>query len=337
MDEPSADVMNRNSMDLGSCSISTPKVSEMIGSCVSRLRDRGEMLFRLLAAGVLLFAAGLKYLYIATTPLLPADSGWEHWIWIIQIEFEVIWGLWLLLGSYPRFTRLASALLFTTFAAFSGYGVMMGHESCGCFGVVRVKPLVAFALDIFFALAFLCIRVGEESERGRAGLPLGRLVVVLVVWALFSVPIALFSSGPRIANVLEDDAITGDRHAILLDPQQWIGKRFPLVKHIDVGPTFVRGHWHLLFVRPGCPYCEEALQQLFEDSHLQATDKEARWAIVELPPLDENASTAELPVHAKVLVGRLDKGRIWIAKIPFVVILADGIVVEWAPRVQRRT
>lgn len=86
-----------------------------------RLRESGETPLRLLAASLLLFAAGLKYLHLATTPLLPDDPGWQRWTWMAQIEVEVFWGVWLLGGICSRFTQIASALLFAIFAGFSAY------------------------------------------------------------------------------------------------------------------------------------------------------------------------------------------------------------------------
>lgn len=334
MDQRSDDAMSRNSY-LGPSRVQL--IREVSRCSFSRLRERGDPPIRLLASALLLVAAGLKYLQVATTPLMSNDSEWLRWGQIASIELEILWGVWLLAGTCSRFTRLASALLFTFFAAYSAYRGAWGYESCGCFGVIPVAPWLMFVLDSLLAVAFFFLPSKPELRDAKTSFWSRRLAVVLGVWALLALPIGLFSSGPKGATISEDGEIVGSEDIVLLDPRQWTGKRFPLMRHLDAGATFTRGRWRLLFVRPGCPYCVDALRQLLSAVPLGASDGEARWGLIALPPLPANAPSAFLPPHAGVPMGRLDAEKNWIANVPFTITIHDGIVVEWLPGFPQQT
>jgi hypothetical protein len=71
--------------------------------------------------GLLLAAAGLK-LYGLSVSAIPR-VGWfsQPWVQLAVVEWELILGLWLLSGSYPRGAWLAALGTFAAFAAVSGY------------------------------------------------------------------------------------------------------------------------------------------------------------------------------------------------------------------------
>jgi hypothetical protein len=93
-----------------------------------------------MAAIVLVLAGGLK-----TQELLSGLA--MSWPMIFLTAFEVLFGVWLLLGLYPRWTRL---LALACFAAFLNAAFLKGLQrqpSCGCFGTAPVQPWFAVALD----------------------------------------------------------------------------------------------------------------------------------------------------------------------------------------------
>lgn len=304
---------------------------------MAQLRERAGISVRSVAACLLLIAAGLKYLHLATTPLLPDEPAGQRWLWIAQIELETFWGVWLLVGFWSRVARLSSASLFAIFALVSAYRGVLGYESCGCFGEFPINPWLMFAVDLLFAAAFLLIRTKPEPRRMRIDSSPLRLAIGLVGCSLLAIPIIFFPTGRRLATIAEDGTISGNEHVVLLDPSQWLGKRFPLVKHLELGPSFAHGRWHLLFIRSGCPNCEEALRQLLARSPLKNSADDANWALVALPPAAENAASLALPPQAKIPLIRLDGEKTWIAKVPFTVTLAGGIVVGWTPDIAQQT
>jgi len=229
---------------------------------------------------------------------------------------------------------MASAFLFATFGAFSAYQGALGHNSCGCFGDVRINPWLTCTLDLLLAVACLLIRAKTAQAKAAST---RRLVIVLATWLLVGAPLVLFPPDRQMAPVSEDGVIAADASVVLLDPRPWPGKRFPLTKYIDVGPALEHGRWRLVFIRPGCPYCEEALRPLLTSSQSEARGDGTPWALIELPPLTANASSLALPPQANLTLGRLDGGKTWIANVPFTITVADGIVVEWVPGVPWRT
>jgi hypothetical protein len=156
---------------------------------------------------------------------------------------------------------------------------------------------------------------------------------MLPTWLLLGVPIVLSPPGPQMATVSEDGIIATDASAVFLDPRSWAGKRFPLTKYIDIGSALERGHWRLVFIRPGCPYCEEALRPLLSNAHLTAKGDDTRWALIELPSLTANTPSLPLIRRSNIKWGQLQPDKTWVANVPFTITVADGVVVDWAPGV----
>jgi hypothetical protein len=123
----------------------------------ARVMSRRFTIVRIALGGLLLAAAGLK-LYGLSVSAIPR-VGWfsQPWVQIAAAEWEVILGLWLLSGSYPRGAWLAALATFAAFAAVSGYLGWIGVASCGCFGVIKASPWWAFGLDAaVIVLLFIC-------------------------------------------------------------------------------------------------------------------------------------------------------------------------------------
>ncbi len=129
---------------------------------------------RILLGLALLATAGLK-LYGLSVSAIPR-VGWfaQSWIQIAAAEWELVLGIWLLSGAYPRLSWLAGVCTFAAFAVVSGYLGWVGVASCGCFGVVKASPWWAFGVDVA-ALALLAIsRPGAEvSTRAKWWLSVG--------------------------------------------------------------------------------------------------------------------------------------------------------------------
>ena len=92
----------------------------------------GYDVVRVLLGLLLLTAAALKGLQLATEPVANTSLLTSRWFLVIQVEFEFLFGLWLLSGLRPRATRLLAVALFGAFAAIAAYKGVTGAASCGC-------------------------------------------------------------------------------------------------------------------------------------------------------------------------------------------------------------
>lgn len=109
---------------------------------------------RIALGSLLLCAAGLK-LYGLSVSAVPR-VGWfaQPWVQLAAVEWELVLGVWLLSGAYPRLSWLAAVLKFATFAGISSRLGSLGVASCGCFGTVPASPWSAFVADVV-VLVFL--------------------------------------------------------------------------------------------------------------------------------------------------------------------------------------
>ncbi|MBQ1455270.1 MAG: hypothetical protein IIZ25_05420 [Thermoguttaceae bacterium] len=69
--------------------------------------------------------------------------------------------------------RWATVCLFTVFAAVSFYKAITGEASCGCFGEVKVHPLLTTILDVAIAAASWLSRLKTAESKGSGAWMLG--------------------------------------------------------------------------------------------------------------------------------------------------------------------
>ncbi len=124
---------------------------------------------RLFVAAVLLIAASLKAHQLATTPSLGDGILEARWFNIFVVEFELLFGIWLVFGLLPKLTWLASVGLFSLFATVSAFKGLMGEASCGCFGEVTINPWLMAAFDL--GVVGVRPRVQETFSLLRRALP----------------------------------------------------------------------------------------------------------------------------------------------------------------------
>jgi uncharacterized membrane protein YphA (DoxX/SURF4 family) len=139
---------------------------------------------------LLLTAAGLKAHQLATQPVLGAGFLNSRWFVIAVVEFEVLFGLWLLAGLAPRCSWRCAVLLFSAFAVVSAHKALRGDVACGCFGRVQVNPWQTLALDVGVVLALL--RWQPVEHRPASVRPIGaRLACLVVIWVAIGLPAGL--------------------------------------------------------------------------------------------------------------------------------------------------
>lgn len=97
----------------------------------------GYDVVRILLALVLLAVAGLESHQLLTEPVLGSGLLHARWLLIGLVEFELFFGLWLLVGVLPKATWRFSLACFTCFAGVSLFKALSGEASCGCFARSR--------------------------------------------------------------------------------------------------------------------------------------------------------------------------------------------------------
>jgi len=110
-------------------------------------------------AGILLFSASMKAYQTATEPVL----GFP-WFEIVTVEYEFLLALFLLLGIFPKITRLITIGTFLLFFLITVRLVWLSADSCGCFGKLQVDPRITLALDFFVILALCFAKVPTPTK-----------------------------------------------------------------------------------------------------------------------------------------------------------------------------
>jgi len=285
--------------------------------------------FRFVVAAILLLAAGLKAHQLATAPLPPVVQGSiftplfellnNRYFLMTVVLGEILFALVLIAGIWRQWMWLLSLLGFTAFMLVSLMKGLSGESSCGCFGTVTVNPWITAGFDfvIVILLTVFCERIDWTFS-----LPdRKKLVAVLVVWLILAVP-ALFAmlSLKQQPHATLGTEFTGSdgKKMILLEPETWIGKEFPLISRFvqpNDSKILKQGTWNVLLAQSDCPKCQE-----------MKADLEARningIAIVLIPSrVDESRIKSPFPLFM------LDSQNDWFVTTPYVVKLVDGVCV----------
>jgi hypothetical protein len=206
------------------------------------------LVMRWVVAFVLLVAAGLKTHQLATTPSLGESLLHARWFNILVVEFELFFGVWLVFGLLPKLTWFAMIGCFSIFTLVSFYKAVSGESSCGCFGAVIVNPWITMTFDLMITgllVIFLPKKIIFHKNMFRCELTglrqKNRIIAIVVVWLVVAIPVtlAMFSIQENdFAEIGTEFVGTDGKKTILLKPEKWIGKEFPLLPYIE--PTEAR-------------------------------------------------------------------------------------------------
>jgi len=291
---------------------------------------RSWSVLRIFIGLVIMTAALMKAHMLSTTPILGDGPLNARWFNIIVVEFELVFGIWLLVGLMSKVTWIVTIGSFTTFAGVSFYKAFVLQETnCVCFGdAISINPWYTTAFDLIVVGLLICFRphgilfqwrafLSEMSELKR----FKRVGIAVVVWMLLAVPMthAIMSVKTNDLAELGIEFIGADgKKTILLLPEGWVGKELPLISRFvqpNDSEILKQGTWNVLLAQSDCPKCQEMKADL-ERRNAKGI------AIVVIPSrANESHPQTQFPLFM------LDKQNDWFVTTPCVVKLVDGICV----------
>lgn len=277
----------------------------------------GQSVVRNLCAATLFTAAVFKTHELATQPV----AG-ERWLWIALVNAEIVLAVLLSSGLLPRVTWWSAVATFTAFAFVSGFHLANGSQSCGCFGAKAVHPAATLALDVILLVLLVVYRRPQRSSvHARVVASPMRNTLAIGVMLSFTLASTIIASTFDPAVLDERGTIVGEHRQVVLEPENWAGKQFPLLEHVNVADALRTGHWHVLIYHHDCPHCQAVLKQW----RSAPREERAHRAVIEVPPYAANAG---LPMPEGVLVGRLADTHRWFITTPTMLTLSDGVVIS---------
>ncbi|MAT72896.1 MAG: hypothetical protein CMJ58_25730 [Planctomycetaceae bacterium] len=262
---------------------------------------------------MLLLASALLKTY-SPTEVATLATAYQIPIWLTAavIQLELIMAIVLLAGVWPRPALHAVTALFLLFSLFSGYRAWLGAESCGCFGPVKVPPLVTTILDILVAAAAAFASRFSISEQGGEA----RLKAAGITYAVAGMLAAVIfiSRAPSTANSLSSQTAGG---LVILEPETWVGEAFPLDGNLVPPVDMSAGDWTVLFFHHDCPDCQAAIPEY----DALASNSGGSVLLVEVPPCGSSP-----PAVRSATVARLADDKEWFVQAPVEVTIARGKV-----------
>jgi len=299
--------------------------SSIVKRGAARLGAPYPLAIILTGQGILLVvAAGLKLMAMAGAP----QSRTIRNLSLLVVELELILGIWLISGVHRRRAAQVALLCFSAFALASLYKAVTHEPSCGCFGPLEINPWITACFDVFMVatLGFLAPRSAGASPN----MPSTRRVTAFLLIALVAcsgAAYAVVSRTPRILSTANSSASTSIG-PVMLDPQAWLSKPFPLYEQIDVGQQLSRSRGASLIVlyHADCPVCQRAIARFASDNN--ATDG-TPIAFIEVPPYSEDGSVLAM-MGSSAISGQLSSAHEWVVKTPLLMVINDGIVRDFA-------
>jgi hypothetical protein len=252
-------------------------------------------------------------------------TGW-HTRTLALLAIEAGLGLLLLLRPWLWPVQLAALLTFAVFACVASYKALLGLPSCGCFGKVNVPPIVTASFDVMVVVALAWL---PPNDRRRMLRRIGVGIAGITLVALSTMVVGKnWIRASAFTTLGQSSSPTAARGIVLLEPDQWIGKRLAILDYIDIADRLRSGAWTLVLYHHDCSACIAAIpgyEQMARDEHGKTA--QSHVALIEMPPY---AAAGENAVSASSLcmLGKLSDKREWFATTPVVIELRDAIVTQ---------
>jgi len=293
----------------------------------------GFVHLRFVVALILLLAAGLKAHQLATAPLPPVVQGSiftpllellnNRYLLMAVVLGEILFALVLIAGIWRSWMWLLSLLGFTIFMFISLIKGLSGESSCHCFGAVSTNPWITTGLDFVIVIFLTLFR--ERVDWTFALPDCKKLVTVLVVWLAIAVPVlfAMLSLKQQSHATLGTEFTGADgKVTIMLEPEMWVDKRFPLWDHVDdqARSMLEKGKWNIVIARTQCEDCKRLIEKL-------GTQTTVPLAILYLDDGTTDIGYSE-PQDRAAVKGSLKIEPHWVILTPYLVQCQDGICLS---------
>ena len=153
-----------------------------------------------------------------------------------------------------------------------------------------------------------------------------RVVGVLAAWLVVGLPAAYAMTSYTPTTLSDAGDIIGDGKVVVLEPEKWIGKRFPLLDCIDIGDKLKSGKWLVLLYHHDCPKCLKVIPR-YEGQARESSNAPAapRVALIQIPPFG-TPEPLPLPSDTSCVLGQLSDKKEWFVETPAVLLLRSGMV-----------
>ncbi len=293
------------------------------------MKTANDILLKALGA-LLIVAGGLKGWQLLTEPV----ANNSIWTWrpfmVLQVDFELALGIWLLSNLFKKAAWLAAISCFSLFSAVTLYKGITGVESCGCFGTVDVNPWVTLlAIDIPSVIALLVFRpvliLMRKAESVR--ILIQEFITPLPSISRFATTtcLALLILGVTTPILAFNEPAKTTVSYEVLEPKTCVGKKLPILEYIDIADSLKKGNWLVLLYHHDCPDCAAAIPK-YEKMGRDFVGNEdfLRIALIEVPPYAQGQVSRNSPC----VLGRLAAVKEWFVTTPAVVLLKDGQVIS---------
>ncbi len=217
-------------------------------------------------------------------------------------------------------TRYAVAAAVATFGLFVGYHIWVragGGAACGCFGILEVSDDWALAVAVLSLGASCAAWIGLSPH---ASYRQQRLYWPLAIGAGIGCALLLAAS-VVVAQQGATDGIRVGKRIIWVEPQQWLGRPFPLRRFVTSWRLEEKDYVAAV-IREGCSRCDQFLEHL----------NSLRWSgsprLVVLVADARDSSPGRIDLPGPVYVWNLDSRWQWSIPTPSVVLIRDGLVVK---------
>jgi hypothetical protein len=288
---------------------------------------RANQIITVVTGLVLIIASVLKIHQLLTEPII-SKGFWESWLFfVIQIPLELGLGIWLVCGLFRKAAWMIAVLAFGLFIAVTLQKGLIGAESCGCFGRVKVNPwitLLAIDIPLFLGLViFRPLRLKLLPPPWPSALHFFGVAIPTFIAFSIIMPLLVFNKPPDKTDKYE-----------VIKPADWIAdarahKEWSMFKYIDIAGSLKSNIVIAVLFDTECETCHEAIPLYDRMARDMVGNEDAiRFAFIEIPPYASEKDDI-VPADTPCLQGRLDSSKKWYVQTPLVVVVRDGFVVKF--------